>query len=43
MRYVGEPVALVVADSAALAEDARDMIELDIEALPAVTEAACRR
>jgi aerobic carbon-monoxide dehydrogenase large subunit len=37
VRYVGEPVALVLADSAALAEDARDMIALDIEALPAVT------
>ena len=36
VRYVGEPIALVVADSLALAEDALDVIEVDIEALPAV-------
>ncbi len=38
VRYVGEPVAMVVADSAALAEDALDAIEVDIEPLPAVIE-----
>ncbi|HXJ00152.1 MAG TPA: xanthine dehydrogenase family protein molybdopterin-binding subunit [Micropepsaceae bacterium] len=38
VRYVGEPVALVLAESAACAEDAARMIELDIEPLPAVTD-----
>jgi carbon-monoxide dehydrogenase large subunit len=43
VRYVGEPVALVVADSAALAEDALEAIALDIELLPPVADrdAAC--
>jgi carbon-monoxide dehydrogenase large subunit len=35
VRYVGEPVAMVVAQSPALAEDALELIGLDIEALPA--------
>jgi CO/xanthine dehydrogenase Mo-binding subunit len=34
VRYVGEPVAVVIAESSATAEDALDLIELDIEALP---------
>lgn len=38
VRYVGEPLALVVADSAALAEDALEAIEVDIEPLPALTD-----
>ncbi len=38
VRYVGEPVALVVATSQALAEDALGHIALDIEQLPAVTD-----
>ena len=38
MRYVGEPVAVVLADSAAIAEDALALIDLDIEALPAVAD-----
>jgi aerobic carbon-monoxide dehydrogenase large subunit len=38
VRYVGEPVALVVADSAALAEDALEAIALDIEPLPPVAD-----
>src|SRR5712691_3255865 len=38
VRYVGEPVVVVVADSLALAEDALDAIELDIEPLPAVAD-----
>ena len=42
VRYVGEPIAVVVADSAALAEDALDAIALDIEALPAVADRADR-
>jgi carbon-monoxide dehydrogenase large subunit len=37
VRYVGEPVAIVVAESAAAAEDALEAIELDIEALPTVS------
>jgi carbon-monoxide dehydrogenase large subunit len=38
VRYVGEPLAVVVADSVALAEDALDVVELDIEPLPAVAD-----
>ena len=38
VRYVGEPIAVVLADSAARAEDAAHAIELDIEALPAITD-----
>jgi aerobic carbon-monoxide dehydrogenase large subunit len=38
VRYVGEPIAVVVADSAALAEDALGLIQLDIEELPAVAD-----
>jgi carbon-monoxide dehydrogenase large subunit len=34
VRYVGEPIAVVVADSPALAEDALEAIEVEIEALP---------
>jgi carbon-monoxide dehydrogenase large subunit len=40
VRYVGEPVAVVVADSAALGEDALEAIRLDIEPLPPVTDRA---
>jgi carbon-monoxide dehydrogenase large subunit len=36
VRYVGEPLAIVVADSRALAEDALAAIEVDIEPLPVV-------
>jgi carbon-monoxide dehydrogenase large subunit len=38
VRYVGEPVAVVIADSAGLAEDALDAIALDIEPLPAIVD-----
>jgi carbon-monoxide dehydrogenase large subunit len=38
VRYVGEPIAVVVADSQAIAEDAVDAIMLDIEPLPAVAD-----
>jgi aerobic carbon-monoxide dehydrogenase large subunit len=38
VRYVGEPIALVLAESAAIAEDAMAAIELDIEPLPAVAD-----
>src|SRR5215469_17014919 len=40
VRYVGDPVAFVVAETAAQARDAAEAVELDIEALPAVTDAA---
>jgi aerobic carbon-monoxide dehydrogenase large subunit len=36
VRYVGEPIAVVLADDAALAEDALDAIAVDIEPLPPV-------
>jgi carbon-monoxide dehydrogenase large subunit len=36
--YVGEPIAMVVADSRRLAEDALALIALDLEELPAVTD-----
>jgi aerobic carbon-monoxide dehydrogenase large subunit len=36
VRYVGEPVAVVLADSAAAAEDALEAVAVEIEALPAV-------
>src|SRR5690606_31709549 len=35
VRYVGEPVAVVVADSRYLAEDALDLIDVEYEPLPA--------
>ena len=38
VRFVGEPVAVILADNPAIAEDGRDAIELDIKELPAVTE-----
>ncbi len=37
VRYVGEAVACVVAETAAQAKDAAEAVELDIEELPAVT------
>ena len=38
VRYLGEPVALIVADTAAQAEDAAELIEVDYAVLPAVME-----
>jgi aerobic carbon-monoxide dehydrogenase large subunit len=38
VRFVGDPVAVVVAVSLAEARDAADVVRLDIEVLPAVTE-----
>ena len=38
VRYVGEVLALVLADSAGIAEDALGLIEVDIEPLPAVAD-----
>ena len=40
VRYVGEPIAVVVADRAAQAEDALAAIEIDLEPLPTVMEGA---
>jgi carbon-monoxide dehydrogenase large subunit len=37
VRFVGEPIAIVVADTPALAEDALELIEVDIDVLPAIT------
>ena len=39
VRYVGEPVALVVAESAALAQDAAEAIAIEYDERPAVTDA----
>ena len=39
VRYAGEWVAAVVADSRALAEDAAELVEVDYEPLPHVTDA----
>jgi carbon-monoxide dehydrogenase large subunit len=39
VRYVGEPVALVVAESAALAHDAAEAVFVEYEDLPAVVDA----
>src|SRR3954466_15237623 len=40
VRYVGDPVACVVAETLAQARDAGEAIEMDVEPLPAVTEPA---
>ena len=39
VRHLGQPVALVVAETLAQAQDAAEAIEIDYEALPAVTDA----
>lgn len=39
VRYVGEPVAAVFAEDPYLAEDAAEMVALDIEELPSILEA----
>jgi carbon-monoxide dehydrogenase large subunit len=38
VRYVGEPLAIIVADSAALAEDALEAMAFELESLPAVVD-----
>jgi aerobic carbon-monoxide dehydrogenase large subunit len=38
VRYVGEAIALVLADTAGLAEDALGLIDVDIEPLPVVAD-----
>src|SRR5712691_7344061 len=37
-RYVGDPVAVILAESLSAAEDARGLVEIDYEMLPAVTD-----
>ncbi|GAC1661410.1 MAG: hypothetical protein NVS9B9_23040 [Ktedonobacteraceae bacterium] len=37
-RYVGDPVAVIVAESLAVAEDALDLVEVDYKTLPVVTD-----
>ena len=39
VRFVGDPVAFVVAETLAQARDAAEAVELDIDPLPAVTDA----
>ena len=38
VRFVGDPVALVIAESRYLAEDAAELVEVDYEPLPAVVD-----
>jgi carbon-monoxide dehydrogenase large subunit len=40
VRFVGDPIAFVVAETLAQARDAAEAVELDIAPLPAVTDAA---
>jgi aerobic carbon-monoxide dehydrogenase large subunit len=40
VRFVGEAVAFVVAETAFLARDAAELVDVDIEAIPAVVDAA---
>ncbi len=40
VRYVGEPVAAVFADDPYLAEDAAELVTLDVEELPVILQAA---
>ncbi len=40
VMHVGQPIALVVATSAALAQDAAERVNVDYEELPAVTDAS---
>src|ERR1019366_2327727 len=37
-RYVGDPVAVIVAESLAIAEDARDLVDIDYDLLPVVID-----
>jgi carbon-monoxide dehydrogenase large subunit len=39
-RYVGDPIALVVAETSAQAEDAAGLVQVDYEPLPSVTSTA---
>jgi carbon-monoxide dehydrogenase large subunit len=40
VRFVGEAVVLVVAETLAIAKDAAELVDIDYEALPAVTDTA---
>ena len=40
VRYVGDPVAFVVAETLAQAEDAAELVDVDYEPLPSVTSTA---
>src|SRR5271154_188264 len=40
VRYVGEPVALVVAETLAQAKDAAELVDIDFTALPSVPDTA---
>src|SRR5262245_41520930 len=40
VRYVGDPIALVIAETRAQAEDAAELLEIEYEPLPAVTSTA---
>ena len=39
-RYVGDPIAMVIAETRAQAEDAADLVRVDYEPLPSVTSTA---
>src|SRR5437763_5371440 len=39
-RYVGDPVAMIIAETLAQAKDAAELVEIDYEPLPAVTSTA---
>src|SRR6059036_1700561 len=39
-RYVGDPIAMVIAETRAQAEDAADLVRIDYEPLPSVTSTA---
>jgi carbon-monoxide dehydrogenase large subunit len=43
VRFVGEPVAMCVAETRALAEDMTEEIKLELEELPAITNAVAAR
>ena len=40
VRYVGDPVALVIAETAAQAEDAAELVDVDYDPMPSVTATA---
>ena len=40
VRYVGDPVALVVAETRQAAQDAAELVEVEYEVLPSVTDTA---
>src|SRR4051812_23423131 len=40
VRFVGDPIAVVIAETLAQAKDAAEAVEVDIETLPSVTQAS---